>query len=146
MITIRRAISSALLLLAAGCTAAGPRVVEVSHRDRLQTVGPAEQDIFTHDRASHIRVKPRPLPIDEQGQEFFVRWNDRHIDVVKLEYRQINLPNEVKSKSIEPNGKRAATFFIGGEEYQKGGNVSAWRVSLWQGGEQPVADMKSVLW
>ena len=134
------------LTISLGCATPTPRVLEVSHRERLNTVEETEEDVFIQDRASHIKVKSQPLPKEEQRQEFYVRWNDRDIQKVKLEYRQLNTPNQIKEQVHDSNGDRSTMFIIQGDEYHQGGKVSAWRVSLWQDDSAPVAEMKSVLW
>ena len=135
-------------LVLTGCAQNGaPRVLEVSHDKRVMTVGQAEESFFVSDRASHIHVKSRPLPPEEQAEEFYVRWNSRAIQEVKFECRQVKLaPGELRVKTFRPTGQTATLFRVQGDEFLKGGAVSAWRVTLWQGGDQPVAEMKSALW
>lgn len=134
---------SLCLFLLSAC--ASPRVVEVSHRTRLQDVDVADQHLFEADRASRLRDKPHDLPANQQGQEFYARWRGAGVDLVKFEYRQVDKPNTILEQTFAPNGATAKVFEIRGEDFHTGGVVSAWRVSLWTGGEL-LAEKKSALW
>jgi hypothetical protein len=105
----------------------------------------ADQHLFEADRASRLRYKPRDLPANQQRQEFYVRWRGAGVDLVKFEYRQVNVPNTIKEQTFAPNGATAKVFEIRGEDFHTGGPLSAWRVSLWTG-DQLVAERKSALW
>jgi hypothetical protein len=85
------------------------------------------------------------LSIDEQREEFYVRWTPRSISLVKFEYRQIGKPNVIGEQTYVPHQDTANLFQVRGEEFRSGGSVSAWRVSLWDG-DQLVAEKKSFLW
>ncbi|HUI05584.1 MAG TPA: hypothetical protein VL486_01115 [Verrucomicrobiae bacterium] len=102
------------LLLALGC-ASGPRVVEVSSRTRLQEIDVADQALLMRGGA-RLGYEPQNLPIDQQRQEFYVRWTPRwkqessstsgpepeRVDLVKFEYRQLDKPNAVKEQTFVP--------------------------------------------
>lgn len=136
---------ASLTLLAMGCSTTTPRVLEVSSRTRLRNVDPADEDLFSNDQASRIRFEPRALSIDEQREEFYVRWRPRSVSLVKFEYRQIGKPTIVAEQTYVPHRAASTVFKVHGEEFRSGGSVSAWRVSLWDG-DQLVAEKKSFLW
>lgn len=140
------ALPYALLCLLTACSAyTGPRVLEVTNRTRLQDVDFADRNYFIEDRASLIRYQPRDLSIDDQCEEFYVRWTPRHVSLVKFEYRQVAKPGEVFEETYVPHGDERNLFQVRGEQFRSGGSVSAWRVSLWDG-NKVVAEQKSVLW
>jgi hypothetical protein len=134
---------SAVLLTA--CSTTAPRVLEVTSRTRLQDVPLADREYFIEDAASLLRYKPRDLSINDQREEFYVRWTPRTIGRVKFEYRQIAKPAEVFEQTYVPHGDMRNLFEVRGEAFRSGGVVSAWRVSLWNGA-QLVAEEKSALW
>jgi len=117
-----------MLALLVGCasstwpSAQTPRITEVTRTTRLKGYAPGEQ-----------------------GEEFYVVWAGAEVGLVKFEYRQVNAPNEVFSKSYVPTTRHFHVFTVAGEEFQKGGRVSAWRVSLWNQG-QMLTELKSALW
>ena len=133
-----------LTFLAIGCSTT-PRVLEVTSRTRLQNIDLADKDFFIEDQASRIRFEPHDLSIDEQREEFYVRWTPRSISLVKFEYRQLARPNVIGEQTYVPHQDTANLFTVHGEEFRSGGSVSAWRVSLWDG-DQLVAEKKSFLW
>lgn len=131
--------------IAVGCAAAPPRVLEVSSTTHLRDISPADESIFVHDRASRFRYLPRELPEADRRQEFYVRWTPSMIEAVKFEYRQVNIPNRVFEQTHASRGDTSASFSVRGEDFLKGGPVSAWRVSLWKG-DQLLAEKNSALW
>ena len=142
-----------LTLFAIGCSTTTPRVLEVSSRTRLRNIDPADEDLFGNDQASRIRFELRDLSIDEQREEFYVRWRPAptsrsgpgSVSLVKFEYRQIGKPTIVAEQTCVPHRDASTVFKVHGEEFRSGGSVSAWRVSLWDG-DQLVAEKKSFLW
>jgi hypothetical protein len=127
MNTVHRWILSCALALAAGCASTAPspnrpRITEVTRTTRVKAYTTAEQ-----------------------REEFHVVWTGPQITLVQFEYRQVNAPGEVFSKSYVPTARRYHVFTIAGDEFQKGGRVSAWRASLWQN-DQRIAELKSALW
>ncbi len=142
----RTALCSALFCLISACSAyTGPRVLEVTNRTRLQDVDFADRQYFIEDQASLIRYEPQDLSINDQREEFYVRWTPRTISLVKLEYRQVAKPGEVFEETYVPHGDARKLFEVRGEQFRSGGVVSAWRVTLWDG-DKIVAEEKSVLW
>ncbi len=142
----RTALCSALFCLISACSAyTGPRVLEVTNCTRLQDVDFADRQYFIEDQASLIRYEPQDLSINDQREEFYVRWTPRTISLVKLEYRQVAKPGEVFEETYVPHGDARKLFEVRGEQFRSGGVVSAWRVTLWDG-DKIVAEEKSVLW
>jgi len=142
----RNALCSALFCLVSACSAyTGPRVLEVTNRTRLQDVDFADRQYFIEDQASLIRYEPQDLSINDQREEFYVRWTPRTVSLVKFEYRQVAKPGEVFEETYVPHGDARKLFEVRGEQFRSGGVVSAWRVSLWDG-DKVVAEEKSVLW
>ena len=138
------ALSVVACILTSACSTT-PRVLEVTSRTRLQNIDPADKNLFIEDQASRIRFEPHDLSIDEQREEFYVRWRPRTVTLVKLEYRQIAKPTVIGEQTYVPNRDASTLFQVRGEEFRSGGSVSAWRVSLWNG-DQLVAEKKSFLW
>jgi hypothetical protein len=120
-------------------------VLEVTSRTRLQDVDFADRQYFIEDQASLIRYQPQELSINDQREEFYVRWTPRTISLVKFEYRQVAKPGEAFEATYVPHGDSRKLFEVRGEQFRSGGVVSAWRVSLWDG-NKVVAEEKSVLW
>ncbi|MCX7887296.1 MAG: hypothetical protein N3B01_08625 [Verrucomicrobiae bacterium] len=81
----------------------------------------------------------------EQHEEFYVAWRGGGITLVRFEYRQLRVPNEVFAQAYVPATRRWHVFVIGAEDLRKHGKVSAWRVTLWDG-EKLLAEQKSALW
>jgi hypothetical protein len=139
-----------LAVLVVGCSSITPaRVVEVSALKRTSTVETVDKPIFLHDRASQFRFTAHKLPASEQREEFFVRWAGPAIALVKFEYRQVNRPGAAGAQSFAPVGTQSSHVFqISGDNFVNGGEVSAWRVSLWSNPEAatPLAEKKSALW
>ena len=129
-----------------GCAAGSrPRVVEVSGAKRTWTVSPGQESFFVRDRASGLRSAPRKLPASQQCEEFYVRWKPDTIGLVKFEYRQVRFPGRILEQSFVPDVHPGTTFRICGDDYAEGGDVSAWRVTLWQD-DALVGEQKSALW
>src|ERR1041384_861332 len=131
--------------LALACSSTTPRVVEVSSTKRLESVGGSDQDIFLHDRASLIHLKSEQLAPNDRRQEFFVRWTGTGVDLVKFEYRQVNVPDKLLEQTYVSTGRRWTVFEVRGDNFLEGGPISAWRVSLWQDARL-LSEKKSTLW
>jgi hypothetical protein len=128
-----------VVVLATGCAAGSPRIVEVSHRQRVVNIAPADERIFARDRASHFRTEIVSLPVEEQRQEFLVRWRATGVRAVKLEYRLGGIPGVVRQQTVVVENASHADFHIQGA-------VTAWRASLWDESGQEIAEQKSALW
>ena len=127
-----------------GC-ASSPRVVEVSSATRQLTVENVDKNLLLGDRASNIQFQAQPLPLSDQREEFLVRWTGAGVDLVKFEYRQVNVPNEIQQQESGAARQGWNLFEVRGEKFISGGPISAWRVTLWRAG-QLVAEKKSALW
>jgi hypothetical protein len=152
LFTLRRIVGRAAallwslsLLLLAACSTTAPQVAEVSSRTRLQDIDVADVRFFVVDEASRIKYKPRDLGIDDQREEFYVRWAPAGIGQVKFEYRQVAKPGTIFEQTYSPHGDESKVFEVRGDPFRSGGSVSAWRVSLWNG-DQLLAEKKSFLW
>ena len=139
------AVVGACAVLLTACSTTTPRVLEVTSRTCLQDVDLADRDYFVQDYASLLRYEPQDLSVEDQREEFYVRWTPRTIRLVKFQYRQVAKPAQVLEQTYVPHGDTRKLFEVRGEAFRSGGVVSAWRVSLWSG-DQLVAEEKSALW
>lgn len=133
-----------VFVLLAGCSR-DAKVGEVWGAKRTQTINAADQDLFVTDRASRLRMQTHPLPAEEQREEFLATWSGSGGRVVKFEYRQVNVPDTIVVLSAPAIDRHSHRFTIAGEEFAKGGPVTAWRVSLWSG-DKVLDEKKSTLW
>ena len=134
--------------IALGLCACAHRTAQVRDVDGTQyteTIGSGDRLLFVTDRASRFRVEPKPLPPDQQREEYFVSWRGQDVNLVKFEYRQVNIPDKILVQTVTPANHRWNVFSVAGDDYLKGGPISAWRVSLWDG-DHLLAERKSVLW
>ena len=126
-------------LLLAGCAS---NQLQVISRSRTQTVAKVDRNFFLRGPASDTALLAQPLPKDQQGQEFCVRWGHPAVESVRIEYRQVSAPNKVHEQVSPPGHHHSHVFFIRAEQ---GDNVTAWRVTLLRGSET-IAENKSALW
>jgi hypothetical protein len=135
-----------ILFLTTACSTTAPRVIEVSSQTHLQDIDGVDlREYYGYDQASLFRYQPQDLSIEDQREEFYVRWRPASISLVKFEYRQVAKAAVIFEKTYTPHGDMAKLFQVRGEEFRSGGSVSAWRVTLWNG-DQLVAEKKSILW
>jgi hypothetical protein len=144
-----------LLLLTLACSTTTPRVLEVSSWTHLKDIDAVDEELFAYDQASRIQYQTHDLDINDQREEFYVRWSapptsgsgsgPASVDQVKFEYRQMGKPNTIFEQDFVPHGESSKVFAVRGEDFRSGGSVTAWRVSLWDG-DQLVAEKKSFLW
>lgn len=96
----------------------------------------------------------RKNPDQRSGMRFDVLWRapDAFNPTVKvrLELRGVaegNLPRQTKLEEAVKHGSGSAwtSLRLSREEYKKLGEVTAWRVTLWDG-DQMVGEQKSFLW
>src|SRR5208282_3069789 len=99
-----------LSLFAFACSTTAPRVVEVSSRTRLQDIDVADARFFVVDEASRIKYQPRDLSIDDQREEFYVRWVPASVGQVKFEYRQVAKPGTIFEQTYSPRGDKSNVF------------------------------------
>ena len=129
------------------CACAHPaaQVRDVEGTQYTETIGKGDRVLFGTDRASRIRVEAKPLPPSQQREEYFVSWRGRDVRLVKFEYRQVNVPDKIQFQTVTPANHLWNAFAVAGDDYLKGGPISAWRVSLWDG-DRLLAERTSVLW
>ena len=127
------------------CAHQTAQVRDVEGTKYSETIGKSDRTLFGTDRASRIRVDPKPLPKSQQREEYFVSWRGGDVRLVKFEYRQVNIPDKILVQSLTPAGQSWNVFTVAGEDFLNGGSISAWRVSLWDG-DRLLAERKSVLW
>jgi hypothetical protein len=99
----------------------------------------------TRDLGASIPVPSRSDAFQEGGEEFYVVWTGADISLVKFEYRQVRLPEKIFALSYVPTARRSHVFEVAGNDFRKGGKVSAWRVTLWRGATM-IAEKQSALW
>ena len=99
----------------------------------------------------------RQHPEQRSGVRFEVLWRGRAAGATVLQLRaelrgtaQGNLPSQTTLKTEVKIGKSGtashwASLKFAGDDYKKFGEVTAWRVTLWNG-DQLVAEQKSFLW
>jgi hypothetical protein len=96
----------------------------------------------------------RKHPAERSALRFLVQWKAGKSAPANLNLRvEIRGSKETQGKDIvlERSVKRKAwlstwsSVTLEGDEFQRAGEVVAWRVSLWQG-DQLLADQKSFLW
>lgn len=109
-----------------------------------------------YDRDAYQAVL-RQHPEKRSGLRFDVLWRGRAASGTKLKLRaelrgtaKGNLPTETVLQTEVQVGKSGSTtrwakLTLAGEDYKKLGEVTAWRVTLWNG-DQFVAEQKSFLW
>ena len=100
------------------------------------------------------QVKLRQHPELRSGIRFDVNWRVRSVTSatfkLKVELRGIAKGNLPRLKSLEQEvkggvGARWTGLTLGGDDYKDFGEVTAWRVTLWDG-EQMIGEEKSFLW
>jgi len=97
----------------------------------------------------------REHPDKRSGIRFEVHWRNRTGVFGKLQLRvelrgiaEANLPRRlVLERNVEPSGRygRWTSLVLDGEEYRQFGEVTAWRVTLWED-QELLAEQKSFLW
>ena len=140
-------VTTAVGVAAVLCACAHPaaQVRDVEGTQYTETIGKGDRLLFGTDRASRIQVEPKPLPTSAQREEYFVSWRGSGVGSVMFEYRQVNIPDKILVQAVTPTVRHWNVFTVAGDDYLKGGPISAWRVSLWDG-DRLLAERKSVLW
>ncbi len=96
----------------------------------------------------------RHHPERRSGLRFDVQWKARGFDTplkLRIELRGTakgDLPSQVVlDQEVKPDGwfSHWTALSLMGEEYRKFGDVTAWRVTLWDG-DQLLGEQKSFLW
>ena len=100
------------------------------------------------------QAKLRNQPELRSGIRFDVNWRVRSVKTaqfkLKVELRGIAKGNLPQLKTLEQDvkggvGSRWTKLKLDGKAYQELGEVTAWRVTLWDG-EQLIGEQKSFLW
>ena len=89
------------------------------------------------------------------GMQFVVQWRSKGpasgLLKLRVEARGVargNLPTEMMiEKPVEPSGWLASwtMLFVGKEDFKSLGELTSWRVTLWEG-DQQIGEQKSFLW
>ena len=150
-----RALRMLLLALALGLPtlpirAASARLVKVLHHFMDQQ-GRIALNPSLYERDAY-QVQLRTHPAERSGLRFDVQWKSRDADrlILKIELRG-NRGKIPTTKIIEQPVRFRGLFStwsritLTGEEYQKFGELSAWRATLWDGDKQ-IAEQTSFLW
>jgi hypothetical protein len=142
-----------MLMMAVSARAASGRVVKVLPQF-LDLKGQHTVSPSLYDRDAY-QVVLRDHPEQRSGMRFAVQWkaHGRTTAPLKLraELRGVsngNLPpHTTLEKEIQPGGwlSNWASLALTGDAYQKFGNVTAWRVTLWEG-DKLLSEQKSFLW
>lgn len=156
---MRRLIAAFLPMIFLGATlsvsAATGRVVKVLPH-YLDLKGRHALSPSLYDRDAY-QAQLRRHPEQRSGLRFDVLWRGRAAGATELKLRaelrgtaKGNLPSQTALETEVKIGKSGATtrwasLTLAGDDYKKFGEVSAWRVTLWNG-DQLVAEQKSFLW
>lgn len=109
-----------------------------------------------YDRDAY-QAQLRTHPEERSGLRFDVQWRGRAPAGTKLKLRaelrgtaKGNLPSETTLETIVKIGRSGATsgwakLPLTGDDYKTFGEVTAWRVTLWDG-DQFLGEQKSFLW
>ena len=130
--------------------AASARLVKVLHHFMDQQ-GRIALNPSLYERDAY-QVQLRTHPAERSGLRFDVQWKSRDADrlTLKIELRG-NRGKIATSKVLEQPVRFRGLFntwsriTLTGEEYQKFGELSAWRATLWDGDKQ-IAEQASFLW
>jgi hypothetical protein len=97
----------------------------------------------------------RQHPDQRSGIRFAVQWKTRGTATVPVKLRvelrgtaKGDLPSRaVLETEVKPGGwfSRWTSLPLTGEDYQKSGEITAWRVTMWEG-ERQLSEQKSFLW
>jgi hypothetical protein len=97
----------------------------------------------------------RRNPVKLSGMKFFIQWKTKDYAwdaiTIRLELRgraEGNLPKQlIVEKPVQPGGwlSHWTAFAITGNDFATLGQVTAWRATLWEGG-QLLGEQKSFLW
>jgi len=106
-----------------------------------------------YDRDAY-QAQLRAHPEQRSAIRFDVNWRARAVPGTKVKIRvelrgtaKGNLPSQTTLEAELPASATSkwASLTLGGEDYKKFGEVTAWRATLWDG-EQLVGEQKSFLW
>jgi hypothetical protein len=137
-------------LLAADARAATARIIKtLPHFLDLQGKHTLHPSLFERD-AYQAELKRHPDRCS--GMRFDVQWKSHDIKTatVRLEVRGAKTPprkTEVFEHEVKAGGffRRWSSLRVEGKDFERIGQIMAWRVSVWDGGEL-LAEEKSFLW
>ena len=137
-------------LAASSSQAASARLIKVLHHfmDRQGRIA-LNPSLYERDA---YQVQLRTHPAERSGLRFDVQWKSRDADrlTLKIELRG-NRGKIATTKMLEQPVRFRGLFStwsritLTGEEYEKFGELSAWRATLWDGDKQ-IAEQASFLW
>jgi hypothetical protein len=144
-----------LVFVFAGCcflqAATGKIVKVLPHYLDLQGRRALSPSLYERDAyQAHLRKTPE----ERSGMQFDVQWKAQKTDRSNLKLRveirgskEALGKNFVLEKSIKPKRwfSTWSSLNLEGGDFQRAGDVVAWRVSLWDG-DQLLAEQKSFLW
>ena len=150
-----------LIIFCLGCLVLGGAISATAAIGRVNKVLPHFLDaqgrhalspsLFDRDA---YQAKLREHPELRSGIRFDVNWRVRSVQTtsfkLRLELRGIAKGNLPRLKTLEQEvkggvGARWTGIKLSGADYQDFGEVTAWRVTLWDG-EQMIGEQKSFLW
>jgi hypothetical protein len=141
-----------LLLAATAAPAASGRVMKVlPHFLDLQGRHSVSPSLYDRDA---YQAELRAHPEKRSGIRFDILWRGRGLPKQKAKLRvelrgsaQGDLPSEktIESEVTLTGISKWAAVRLEGEEYKKLGEVTSWRVTLWDG-DQLLGEQKSFLW
>jgi hypothetical protein len=144
------AIVCALALLTGVVEAASARLVKVLPHF-MDAQGRVALNPSLYERDAY-QVQLRTHPAERSGLRFDVQWRSRDAGQLKLRVElRGSLGRNGTTAVIEEPVKYRGLFTswskasLTGDAYKKFGELSAWRVTLWDG-EKMVAEQKSFLW
>lgn len=106
-----------------------------------------DRDAYQH----YLRLHPDKI----SGMRFAIEWKASHaaaaplklrVEIRGITHRDLP-PTAVLEQDVKPGGwfSHWATLHLKGDEYRKIGEVTAWRVTLWDN-EHLLSEQKSFLW
>jgi hypothetical protein len=128
-----------------GCALGGPTTVEVWSQGPLAAAKPKAKETKRSARLQAMDAGRRPVSHDPP-QEFYIRWPNQSVQLVRFEYRQVRLADKVVTIEQDPKHKQSILLTIPAAEIETGGAVCAWRVTLWADPGTCVAQKKSATW
>jgi len=146
----RAAVAAVLLLTAAGAGAASGKVIKVLPH-YLDARGRHALSPSLYDRDAY-QEQLRKNPALRAGLRFDIQWQAYGAADLKVRIELRGMKSgQPQSRTLElaPRTKPALTAWskltLDGEDYRQFGELSAWRATLWEGG-QLLAEQQSFLW
>lgn len=144
------AVAAAALLLQASCSSSSTGITKVKtfHLVAGDERAAADQAIpfeYKHYMYGAITSQEKR---DREGHYYTVMWRVEKTGpvTIRFEYRQGDSRSEVKRQEAGATGQRGTVKFeVNGADYQTGGKVTAWKITLLQNGDV-VGSQQSFLW